>query len=143
MTASGSRKRRWVLPLQRYVLNPPVKAAVWLGLVPAYALIETTGRRTRRRRTTVVGVSREDDHVWIVAEQGRHAGYVRNLDADPSVRLRLRGRWVDGVAHVVEDDDPERRLERFGRAHAGTVRSFGTDLLTIRVDLADHPGANG
>lgn len=133
---SPSRKRQVVRAVQRYLLNPPAKAVVWSGLVPGYALIETVGRRTGRRRRTVVGVNRARDHVWIVAEHGRHAGYVRNLEAEPRVRLRLRGRWVDGVAHVDDEDDAQRRLDDFRQpGHAQVVRRVGTDLLSIRVDL--------
>lgn len=129
-------KRRLVVPLQRYVLNPPVKAAAFVGLLPGYAVIETRGRRTGRRRRTVVGVSRTGDNLWIVAEQGRHAGYVRNLEADPCVRVRLRGRWHSGTARVVADDDAAARLRQFGRAgHERAVRRFGTELVSVRVDL--------
>lgn len=122
--------------IQRYLLNPPAKAVVWSGLAPGYALIETVGRRTGRRRRTVVGVHHADDHVRIVAEHGRHAGYVRNLEAESRVRLRLRGRWVDGVAHVDDEDDAQRRLDDFRQpGHAQLVRRLGTDLLSVRVDL--------
>lgn len=128
-------KRRVVVPLQRYVLNPPVKLATFLGLVPGYAIIETVGRRSGRRRRTVVGVHREDDTLWIVAEQGRRAGYVRNLEAQSRVRVRLRGRWWQGMAQVVEEDEPRARLRSFGRAHAWSVLRFGTELASVRVDL--------
>lgn len=129
-------KRRVVVPLQRFLLNPPVKVAAFLGLLPGYAVIETVGRKTGRARRTVVGVHRTNDTLWIVAEQGRHAGYVRNLEAHPPVRVRLRGRWRDGTAHVVWDDDPAARLRDFGRTvHARSVMGFGTELASIRVDL--------
>ena len=132
----ATRKRRWVRLLQRYLANPPAKAAAWTGLIPGYALVETRGRVTGRRRRTVVGMVVDGDTGWVVAEQGRHAGYVRNLEADPDVRVRLRGRWRPAVAHVMSDDDAEARLDRFGRrSHAATVRRFGTDLLTVRFDL--------
>lgn len=125
-----------MVPLQRYVLNPPVKLATFLGLVPGYAIIETVGRSTGRRRRTVVGVHQEDGTLWIVAEQGRWAGYVRNLEAQPRVRVRLRGRWRQGMAQVVEDDEPRARLRSFGRkAHAWSVLSFGTELASVRIDL--------
>lgn len=140
----AGRKRRLVVPLQRYVLNPPVKLAVFLGLVPGYALLETVGRRTGRRRRTVVGVHQENGTLWIVAEQGRRAGYVANLEAEPRVRVRLRGRWRAGVARVVDSDDPHARLERFGRtAHARSVRLFGGELRSVRVDLETHGGSGG
>ena len=140
------RKRRRVRLLQRYVVNPPAKAAVWTGLVPGFVLVETTGRVTGRRRRNVVGMQLDGDTGWVVAEHGRHAGYVRNLVARPDVRVRLRGRWRRARATVVPDDDPGARLERFGRrAHAAAVRRFGTDLLTVRFDLGSgvSPASDG
>jgi deazaflavin-dependent oxidoreductase (nitroreductase family) len=143
MTSSGdaARRRRTIL-LQRYVLNPPVKLLAWGGVLPGHALIETHGRRTGRRRRTVVGTHVDDGTVWIVAEHGRHAGYVRNLRSDPNVMVRLRGRWRDGHAEVVAGDDPDARLDSFGRrSHASAVRRFGTDLMTVRVDLSPDDAA--
>lgn len=128
-------RRRRIVRLQRYLLNPPVKAAIYAGLIPGYALLETVGAVTGRRRRTAVGVHIEGDSAWLVAEQGRHAGYVRNLTAQPRVRVRVRRAWRTGRAAVVPDDDPQRRLEMFGRSHAAAVRRFGTELLSVRIDL--------
>ncbi len=121
--------------LQRYVLNPPVKLAVWTGLIPGYALVETLGRHTGKRRRNVVGMHVEGDTGWVVAEQGPHAGYVANLMATPGVRVRRRGRWLHARAHALLEDDAEARLAAFSKSHAATVRRFGTDLTTIRFDL--------
>jgi deazaflavin-dependent oxidoreductase (nitroreductase family) len=129
-------KRKRTRLLQRYVLNPPVKLAVWTGLIPGYALVETVGRRSGKRRRNVVGMRVEGDTGWVVAEQGRHAGYVANLMATPGVRVRLHGKWRRARAHVLVDDDAEARLAGFSKSHAATVRRFGTDLTTIRFDLA-------
>ena len=128
-------RRHRIRLLQRYVLNPPVKLAVWTGLIPSYVLVETVGRKTGKRRRNVVGMHVDGDTGWVVAEQGRHAGYVANLSATPGVRVRLRGRWWHARAHVLLDDDPEARLAAFSKSHAATVRRFGTDLTTIRFDL--------
>jgi deazaflavin-dependent oxidoreductase (nitroreductase family) len=129
-------RRRRTLMLQKYVVNPPTKLAVYLGVVRGHALIETTGRKTGKRRRTVVGVHEEGDSLWVVAEQGRHAGYVRNVEADPAVRVRLRGRWLPARGHLLDDDDPGKRLQTFGRErHARLVKSMGTELLTLRFDL--------
>jgi deazaflavin-dependent oxidoreductase (nitroreductase family) len=76
-----------------YVLNPPTILAMRLGLVPGYALIETIGRRTEKRRHTVVGLQVDGTTGWVVAEQCRHAGYVRNIETDPNVRVWFCGRW--------------------------------------------------
>lgn len=132
----GDGKRKRVRLLQRYLLNPPMKLAVGGGLVPGHAVVETTGRRSGKRRRTVVGMHVDGDTGWTVAEHGRHAGYVRNLDADPNVRVRLGRSWHPARAYIVADDDAEARLESFGMAsHAAAVRRFGTDLTTIRFDF--------
>lgn len=128
-------KRKRTRILQRYVLNPPVKLAVWTGLVPSYVLVETVGRRSGKRRRNVVGMHVDGDTGWVVAEQGVHAGYVANLMATPGVRVRLRGRWRHARAHVLVEDDADARLAEFSKSHAATVRRFGTDLTTIRFDL--------
>jgi deazaflavin-dependent oxidoreductase (nitroreductase family) len=139
-------KRRIVRPLQRYVINPPIRVLLAIGVLPlGYALIETTGRRSGRRRRTPVGNGLVGDTFWIVAEQGHHADYVRNIERDPHVRVKvrkgLRPVWRPGIAHVMEDDDPYARQRSFSRWHAlravnaAVVRVMGTELLTVRVDL--------
>jgi len=129
-------KRRRIVLLQRYLLNPPMKAAVWLGLVRGHMIVETTGRVTGRRRRTVVGCFADGGTLWVVAEQGRRAGYVRNLEAGPSVRVRIKRHWRPATARIVDDDDPLARLAHFPDAHARLVQRAGTSLLSIRFDLA-------
>jgi deazaflavin-dependent oxidoreductase (nitroreductase family) len=133
---SAAQKRRRVRWIQRFLLNPPAKVAVWCGLVPGFVLVETTGRRSGKRRRNVVGMRTEGDTGWVVAEHGRHAGYVRNLEANPDVRVRMHRRWRPAQARIVDDDDPQARLDSFGRrSHEAAVRRFGTDLLTIQFEF--------
>jgi deazaflavin-dependent oxidoreductase (nitroreductase family) len=134
---SSDRKRRTVRFVQRYFLNPPAMLAVRTGFVPGYVLIESIGRRTGKRRRTVVGMQIENSTGWVVAEHGSHAGYVVNIKANPTVRVCIRGKWRTAQAEVVPDDNPEARLDGFGRSvHAANLRRFGTDLLTVRFDFA-------
>jgi deazaflavin-dependent oxidoreductase (nitroreductase family) len=78
----------------------------------------------------------EGDVGWVVAEQGRHAGWVRNVEAHPNVSVRIGRRWRRAHAEVVADDDPEARLDAFDRrSHAAAVRRFGTELTTVRFDF--------
>lgn len=130
------RKRRRVRVVQRYLLNPPVMLAVWAGVVPGYVLVETKGRRTGKRRRTVVGMDIEGLKGWVVAERGRHAGYVCNVEVDPNVWVRLRWHWRPARARLVPDDDPHARLHAFNRPiHAASVRRFGTDLVSVWFDF--------
>ncbi len=125
---NNDTKRRVVTTFQKYVLNPV--ARVGAGFVGP-ALLETTGRRSGKKRRTPVGATREDGAFWIVSEHGRKSAYVRNIESDPSVRIRYRGRWHTGKAHPVPDEDPRRHARGLNGL---VVRLVGTDLLAIRVD---------
>jgi deazaflavin-dependent oxidoreductase (nitroreductase family) len=129
-------KRRISTFLSVRIFNPLVKAAAAAGL-PLFgvAILETTGRRTGQVRRTPVGPAVEGDVAWIVAEHGRHAGYVRNIEANPRVRIRLGRRWRSGTARVVPDDDPRARQRTMGWVNASVVRAMGSELLTVRIDL--------
>lgn len=142
--AGSMNRRRLTVLLQRYLLNPPTKAVTWLGLLPGHVLLETTGRRTGKRRRVVVGAHTDGGRIWIVAEQGRRAGYVRNVSDEPRVRVRVGRQWLTGSARLVDDDDVQARLDSFGMPmHARNVRRFGTGLLTVRIDLDDGVLATG
>ena len=131
------RKRKLVTWLQVRLLNPPIRALAARGLAPGIALLETTGRKSGEPRRTPVsnGLERGSDTFWIVAEMGRRAAYVRNIEANPRVRIRLRGGWRSGTARVLDDEDPRARLQSLSRLNALVVRALGAELLVVRVDL--------
>jgi deazaflavin-dependent oxidoreductase (nitroreductase family) len=139
-------KHRIVHTLQKYFLNPPIKVALAAGLpLPGYALLETTGRKTGKPRRTPVGDGCIGNQFWLVAEHGMKAGYVRNIEHDPRVRLKLQ-RAENALAHtarVLSDDDPRERQRWLASqlpsstGNARAVRLFGTQLLSIRIDLDD------
>src|SRR3954454_8827610 len=98
------------------LLNPLMRAALEAGLVPrGWALLETTGRRSGQPRRVPVGDGLRGAQFWIVAEHGRSADYVRNIERDARVRVYVRRRWRTGTAHILPDDDPRRRLRMLKR----------------------------
>ncbi len=70
----------------------------------------------------------------MVSEHGEQSDHVRNIKANPAVRVRTGGRWRSGNAHVLPGDDPVRRLGNLPRLNSAVVRPMGSDLLTVRVD---------
>ena len=98
-------------------------------------MLETTGRKSGQPRHTPVGGGVVDNQFWMVSEHGDHSDYVRNIKADPAVRVRLGGKWRNGTAHLLPDDDPVQRLGNLPRLNSAVVRLMGSDLLSIRVDL--------
>ncbi|MFF6979721.1 nitroreductase/quinone reductase family protein [Streptomyces sp. NPDC008343] len=105
--------------------------------LPTQTLLETTGRTSGLPRRTPVGGRRVGGTFWLVSEFGERSQYVRNIKADARVRVRIKGRWHTGTAHLLPDDDPIARLRGLPRVNSAGVRAFGADLLTIRVDLTD------
>lgn len=131
------RKRKLVTALQVRLLNPPIRALAARGLAPGVALLETIGRKSGEPRRTPVsnGLQRGTNTFWIVAEMGRKAAYVRNIEAAPQVRIRVGGRWRTGTAQVLDGEDPRARLRSISRLNAAGIRALGGELLVIRVDL--------
>jgi deazaflavin-dependent oxidoreductase (nitroreductase family) len=128
MSGRGDRKRQFVHRVQRLLVNP-------IGRQLPVTMLETTGRKSGQPRRTAIGGKLVGNQYWMVSEHGDHSDYVRNIKANPAVRLRVGGQWRSGVAHLLPDDDPWERLRHLPRLNSTGVRVMGTDLLTVRVDL--------
>lgn len=135
--ANRSFRYRLVRGFQRHILNPVVRPLLRRGLLPSStALLETTGRKSGQPRQVPVTNGMVGDTFWIVAEHGRSADYVRNLIAEPRVRVKVGRTWRTGTATVVPDDDARARSKSLPhQINQRTVRLVGTELLTIRIDL--------
>lgn len=124
-----SRRQRVINMVQRYVANPLMRN------VPIQTLLETTGRSSGLPRRTPIGGRKDGAEFWLVSEFGTNSQYVKNIQADPKVRVRVRGHWHTGTAHLLPDDDARARLRSLPSLNSAAVRTVGSDLLTIRVDL--------
>jgi deazaflavin-dependent oxidoreductase (nitroreductase family) len=135
--------------LQQHVVNPVVKLAWRVGVpIPGDALLETTGRHTGRPRRTPICNGLEGDTFWMVSQRGRDADWMRNIEADPRVRVKVSGLhagWRTGTAHILDSDDPSERLRILGRANLArrlchyTSKAVATRPVTVRVDLDPSP----
>lgn len=115
--------------VQRHFANPVMR------LVPIQTLLETTGRKSGQPRRTPVGGRLDGKEFWLVSEFGDRSQYVRNIAANPRVRVRVGGRWYSGAATLLPEDDARARLAELPRMNSAAVRAMGDNLLTIRVDL--------
>ncbi|MFF2406292.1 nitroreductase/quinone reductase family protein [Streptomyces sp. NPDC058092] len=131
MSRSRELKFRVVTSFQRHVANPLTRR------LRSQTLLETTGRTSGLPRRTPVGGRRVGQAFWLVSEYGEKSQYVRNIQADPRVRVRIKGRWYPGTAHLLPEDDARARLKALPRYNSAAVRALGTNLLTVRVDLTE------
>lgn len=148
-------EKRRLLHLQNRVFNRPTRFLLAHGLgPPTYALLETTGRRTGQARQLPVANGLQGDTFWLIAGLGEEAQYVRNIKANPRVRIKarparlrdgLRASWRSGTCHLMPDDDAHARHRQLGRGRPGyqldgillrRLASLGSGrMLTIRIDL--------
>jgi deazaflavin-dependent oxidoreductase (nitroreductase family) len=98
-------------------------------------VLETTGRISGQPHRTPIGGRLAGDAFWFVSMNGEAADYVRNIQADNQVRIRIRGRWRTGRANILPEDDAIARNAQLSWANRTANRTLGTELLTIRVDL--------
>ena len=136
MAGGGRNKRRVARFTTNRIVNPLVRRMHKLGLTGGTALLETTGRKTHQARQTPVGNGLRGNEFWVITEHGRHSAYVKNIEANPRVRVKVGRVWFSGTAHILADDDPYERMRWLGRAVNDTaLRIVGTEHLVVRVDL--------
>jgi len=135
-------KRRFEILIGRYTVNPMMRGLFRVGITPpGMALVETKGRRTGALRYTPIICTADGDTVWLIAQHGRHAGWVLNFEANPQVRIRRGRRWRAGTAELLPDDDVKARIATFasgpvGRAMtAATFRALESQPVTVRIQL--------
>ena len=130
-------KRRIARFITNRIVNPLVRPLAERGILGrSVSILETTGRKSGQARRTPVGNGLRGDQFWIVTEHGYAAAYVKNIQADPRVRVNVRGSWRSGTAHILPDDDPMERMRWLKRPmNDSAVRAIGTQQLVIRVDL--------
>jgi deazaflavin-dependent oxidoreductase (nitroreductase family) len=133
-----------IQPVEKFLVNPPVKLAWRLGCgPPGDALLEPIGRRTGRTRGTPICDGQEGDTFWLVVHHGRRTDYVRNIEANLRVRVRTdsHAAWRTGMAYILDDDDSNDRLRKLeprrssDSAVPGRSKAMSTNLLTLRIDL--------
>ena len=74
-----------------------------------FGVLTTTGRRTGKTRRKCIRAIRTGNRAYIVSIPGAHAAWLRNIRANPHVRLRIRGGTFPAVARelVETTETPE------------------------------------
>ena len=131
------------LQLPYFMLLPP----------RGFGVLTTTGRKTSKRRRKCVRAIRDGDKVYLVSLPGRYSAWFRNLQAQPRVKLRMRGGTFEGTAREITDpaeyeagkavycgtlnafDRPMYRNHRRGRATPERIRALLERWFTVCTPL--------
>jgi deazaflavin-dependent oxidoreductase (nitroreductase family) len=107
----------------------------------------TTGRRSGQPRQIEIWFAAhpERDRIYLLSGGRDAAHWVRNLRADPQVRVRIGSRWFTGRASEVEGSDDDRLARQLlgakyqGWAEGRPLSGWARESLPVAVDLSPEP----
>jgi len=79
-----------------------------------FCYLTTVGRTTGRPHRIEIWFVERDGHLYLLSGGGDRSDWVRNLRAEPAVRLTLVGREVGATARVVDADEAVQPPARQG-----------------------------
>jgi deazaflavin-dependent oxidoreductase (nitroreductase family) len=106
-----------------------------------FCYLTTAGRRTGRPHTIEIWFGASDGGLFLLSGGGQRADWVRNLQADPSVRVRVGSTTLAGMARVVEDPDEDALARRMlaakyqGWREGRPLSRWASTALPVAVDF--------
>ncbi|MFC9964344.1 nitroreductase/quinone reductase family protein [Nocardia ignorata] len=107
---------------------------------PWWVVIETTGRKSglRRRRPLVRG-PKQGNTMSVLGLHGRRTDWIRNIEADPNVRLRTMLRWHEATATVTDLTKADlARFNSYARAAVATFQIEDDPPVLVHIQLLDR-----
>lgn len=106
-----------------------------------YCYLTTRGRMTGADHEIEIWYARDGSTLYLLAGAGERSDWVRNLQVEPAVRVR-----IDGVTHaadgrVVTDPDEDRHartvvFQKYQPRNDGELVSWRERALPVALDLA-------
>jgi deazaflavin-dependent oxidoreductase (nitroreductase family) len=107
-----------------------------------YAYLTTTGRTSGRPRRIEIWFVQRDGVVYLLCGAGDRAQWVRNIRADPAVRLSIGPAEGPGRARVLDERDAEDAAARAAIAakyrprYSGDLSSWERRALVVAIAAA-------
>lgn len=122
--------------------GPSVDDDPWPQLVgEPYCYLTTAGRRTGRPHTIEIWFALRGTTAYLLAGGGRRSDWVRNLEKEPQVAVRIGDRRFSGRARIVADaneDELARDLlmTKYEPSYGGDLSYWRTRALPVGIDLS-------
>lgn len=113
------------------------------GETEDFCYLTTKGRRSGRPHTIEIWFATSDSRLFLMSGGGRAADWVRNLQADPSVTVRVGSQTYSGTARVVVDRSEEALARRMlatkyqGWREGKPLSRWARTALPVAIDLHD------
>lgn len=110
-----------------------------------FCYVTTTGRRSGKPHTIEIWFAMHGDRVFLLSGGGEGSDWVRNLQTNPTVGLRLGDRDMICRARLVEgseEDELARRLlvEKYRPRYSGDLDDWRRTALPVAIELPEGPG---
>jgi deazaflavin-dependent oxidoreductase (nitroreductase family) len=105
-----------------------------------YCYLTTRGRVTGQEHEIEIWYVRVGPTLFMLAGAGEQSDWVRNLQADPEVRVRVDGVTHAGRGRVVTDADEDRHartvvFDKYQPRNAGELVTWRERALPVAIDL--------
>jgi deazaflavin-dependent oxidoreductase (nitroreductase family) len=105
-----------------------------------YCYLTTRGRVTGDDHEIEIWYAREDGEVYVLAGAGEQSDWVRNLQVEPAVRLRIDDVTYAARGRVVTDPDEDRHartvvFEKYQPRNDGELATWRERALPVAIDL--------
>jgi deazaflavin-dependent oxidoreductase (nitroreductase family) len=105
-----------------------------------FCYLTTHGRITGRPHEIEIWYARAGDTFYLMSGGGEHSDWVRNLRANPAVRLRVDGSTYAAIARVLDDGPEERRarelvFEKYQPRDSGNLTQWRHAAVPVAIDL--------
>lgn len=106
----------------------------------SFCYLITTGRVTGEPHEIEIWFALRDDTIYMLSGGGDRSDWVRNILANPEVRVRIRDQHFEGRARVVEEPGEEEWARaglptKYGSSYGGDLTRWSRTALPIAVDL--------
>lgn len=115
----------------------------------AVCYLQATGRTSGRARTIEIWFATDGTRLFLLAGGRERAHWVRNLRADPNVRVRLGGQTLEGRARELEGHPAEPLARRLlaakyqGWSEGQPLSAWAAGSLPVEIELGTKPIRDG
>ena len=105
-----------------------------------YCYLTTTGRNSGEPREIEIWFGLAGDTLYMLSGGGTNSHWVKNLQREPRVSVRIAGRTFRGRARIIdggEEDALARKLlfEKYTPRYSGDLRDWSRRAVPVAVDL--------
>lgn len=105
-----------------------------------FCYLTTRGRASGRPHEIEIWFALEGHTLYLLSGSGERSDWVRNLRAEPAVRVRLRDTTYDAMARVVDAGAESERgrelvFDKYQPRYSGSLERWRRESLLVAIDV--------